>query len=82
MNRIANSRTFRSGNSVAVRIPKEFDFAENVDVEISGDGNALTIRRKPKLTTQELVARLRERGPPPDGVQEREPFEWPERPGL
>ena len=65
-----------------MRIPREFEFAENVDVEISGDGEAIMIRRKPKMTTKELVARLREIGPPPDGVQPREPFEWPDRPGL
>ena len=82
MTKVAHSRTFRSGNSVAVRIPREFGFAENVDVEISGDGEAIMIRRKPKMTTKELVARLREIGPPRDGVQPREPFEWPDRPGL
>ncbi|HEX8527483.1 antitoxin [Allosphingosinicella sp.] len=82
MTKVANSRTFRSGNSVAVRIPKEFGLPENVEVEIAGDGRAITIRRTPKMTPRELVEELRRIGPPPDGVQEREPIEWPERPGL
>lgn len=38
--------------------------------------------RKAKLSLEEMVARMREIGSPADGVQEREPFEYPDRPGL
>lgn len=75
------TKTFRSGNSEAVRLPKEIGFGEGVEVEVVREGDIVTIRRK-RMTNRELVARLREIGPPPDGVQQREPFEYPDRPGL
>jgi antitoxin VapB len=74
------TKTFRSGNSEAVRLPKEIGFGEGVEVEIVRDGDAVTIRRK-RMTNRELVEALREL-PRPDRVQEREPFEAPERSGL
>lgn len=82
MGKIVRSRTFKSGNSVAVRLPKEFGLGPDVEVELVQHGDLVTVRPKRRLTNQQLVARLREMGPPPDGVQEREPFEWPDRPGL
>ncbi len=82
MVKVVHSRTFKSGNSVAVRLPKRFQIAAGTEVELIDDGNSVTIRRKPKLTTKQLVTALRTLGTPPDGVQEREPFEYPERPGL
>jgi antitoxin VapB len=78
-----DSKTFRSGNSEAVRLPKEVAFGSDVAVTIRREGDTLTITPKKKLrTVGDLVARLREIGPPADGVQEREPIEWPDRPGL
>ena len=76
-----DSKTFRSGNSEAVRLPKEVAFGSDVDVTIRRVGDVLTIMPKHK-SMAELVRRLREIGPPPDGVQAREPIEFPERPGL
>jgi antitoxin VapB len=76
-----DSKTFRSGNSEAVRLPKEVAFGADVEVIIRRVGDTLTITPKQK-TMADLVRRLREIGPPPDGVQPREPIEWPERPGL
>jgi antitoxin VapB len=75
------TKTFRSGNSEAVRLPKELGFGAGVDVEVQREGDVVTIRRK-RLSNRELVARLREIGPPPDGVQPREPIELPKRRGL
>jgi antitoxin VapB len=76
-----DSKTFRSGNSEALRLPKEVAFGSDVEVTIRRVGNVLTITPKNR-TMAELVRRLREIGPPPDGVQAREPIEFPERPGL
>lgn len=76
-----DSKTFRSGNSEAIRLPKEVAFGPDVPVTIRRTGDTLTITPK-KKTMAELVRRLREIGPPADGVQEREPIEWQERPGL
>lgn len=74
------TKTFRSGNSEAVRLPKEIGFGEGVEVEIVREGDHVTISRK-RMTNRELVERLR-RLPKPERIVEREPFEAPERPGL
>lgn len=76
-----DSRIFRSGNSEAVRLPKEVAFGSDVEVTIRRVGDVLTIMPK-KRTMAELVRRLEEIGQPPDGVQPREPIEFPDRPGL
>jgi antitoxin VapB len=79
--KIAHSRTFRSGNSEAVRLPKEVAFGAEVDVEIIRNGDVLTIRPRRKMTPRQLVEALAKL-PRPAKVQEREPIEFPERPGL
>lgn len=40
------ARVFQSGNSQAVRLPKEFRFASN-EVEIFRRGNEIVLREKP-----------------------------------
>lgn len=75
------SRTFRSGNSEAVRLPKEFAFGEGVEVEIKKTGDGITIRRKSRYTGRDLIEALNAL-PTPKRVQKREPIEFPERPGL
>ena len=40
------AKVFRSGNSQAVRLPKDFRF-ETSEVEISREGDALILRPKP-----------------------------------
>jgi antitoxin VapB len=74
------TRTFRSGNSEAVRLPKEIGFGHGVEVEIVREGDAVTIRRK-RMSNREL-AELLQRLPKPDYIEEREPIEFPDRPGL
>lgn len=82
MTRILHTRAFKSGNSVAVRLPKELAITAGMELELVEQGGVVTIRPKPKLTTRELIEELRRIGTPPDGVQQREPFEYPDRPGL
>jgi antitoxin VapB len=82
-----SSKTFKSGNSVALRLPKEIGFAPGMDVVIERSGDVLTIRPRydaaaEKARLQALLDDLAEIGPPEDGVQPRDPFEFPERPGL
>lgn len=78
-----DSKTFKSGNSEALRLPKEVAFGPDVEVSIRKVGDTLTIRpKKAKKTMAELVARLREIGPPVDGVQKRQKIIFPKRPGL
>ena len=79
----ADSKTFKSGNSEAVRLPKEVAFGPGVEVHIRKIGDTLTISpKKRKKTMAELVQRLREIGPPADGVQKRQKIIFPKRPGL
>jgi antitoxin VapB len=75
------TKTFKSGNSVAVRLPKGLGIGEGVEVELRREGAEVVIRRKPKMTTCEMLEAL-SKLPRPTYVQEREPIEFPERPGL
>lgn len=75
------TKTFRSGNSEAVRLPKELGFGEGTEVEIIRHGDSLTIRRKPSRTMRELVELLRLL-PKPTRPMKRERIIFPKRPGL
>jgi antitoxin VapB len=77
---IVNSRTFRSGNSEAVRLPKDVAFGEDLDVTIVRSGDVLTIFPA-RRSVADLVASLRKL-PRPTGVEERDIEPIPERPGL
>ncbi len=74
------SRTFKSGNSDAVRLPKEISFGPGVEVEIERKGDVVTIspKRKP---VREMLAKLRSL-PKPSSVGVRHEIEIPERSGL
>jgi antitoxin VapB len=77
---IARSRTFRSGNSEAVRLPKDVAFGEDVELVIVRSGDVLTIY--PAATTiPEMIERLRALPAPPT-VEQRDAEGLPERPGL
>lgn len=85
------SRTFKSGDGVAVRLPAELAFEPDTLVTIERNGDVLTIRpangavpdpEEVKRQLAELMSALEAIGPPPDGIQPREPFDDPERPGL
>lgn len=74
------TKTFRAGNSEAVRLPKELGFGEGVEVELTRQGDTIVIRRK-QLTGKELVEAL-DRLPKPTSVQKRQKILFPKRPGL
>ena len=74
------SRTFRSGNSDAVRLPKEISFGPGVEVEIERKGDVVTISPKRK-SVKEMLAKLRSL-PKPSSIGVRQEIEIPERPGL
>ncbi len=80
----ALTKTFKSGNSEAVRLPKDIGFGIGTEVEVKRIGNRVILEavKQPKISFQEMLRRMREIGPPADGVQPREPFEYPDRPGL
>ena len=78
------SKTFKSGNSEAVRLPKTVAFGADVEVIIRRDGDVLTISPKenPRKSLAQMVERLREIGPPSDGIQDRVRILAPKRDGL
>ena len=70
------TRTFRSGNSEAVRLPKDIGFGSGTEVEIVRQGNTVTIRpvRQSMATMIENLRKL-----PKATGWEREPIEFPDR---
>lgn len=74
------SKTFRSGNSDAVRLPKEVTFGPGVEVEIERKGDVVTMVRK-RPTIQEMMDKL-DALPKPSSIQKRDPFIAPRRKGL
>jgi antitoxin VapB len=80
MNEI-RTKPFRSGNSQAVRLPKEVAYPDDAELVVVKCGEVTTIYPKPKMTMQELVAKLRELPKPPE-VEIRDTEEIPEPEGL
>ena len=83
---VVETKIFKSGNSVAVRLPAELGFEPGVSVTVESVGNEVKIKRvidpvEEKRKLSELVAALRALGPI-DDPEPREPIEFPERPGL
>jgi antitoxin VapB len=77
---VARTRTFRSGNSQALRLPKNVAYGDDVELIVVRTGDVLTIY--PAATTvPEMVTRLREL-PPPPYVETRDDAEIPERSGM
>ncbi len=84
------TRTFRSGNSVAVRLPKSFGLSAGTMVTMAQVGDMVMVRpvvdmveEKRKLT--ELIARLRDvwgDAPRPTTSPLEERMEFPDRPGI
>ena len=84
-----HSKTFKSGNSVAMRLPKALGIGPDEHFIVERHGDTLTGRRIPTpaeeaerlVRFRTLLARLQEIGPVGE-IQERDPFEFPDRPGL
>jgi antitoxin VapB len=74
------SRTFKSGNSDAVRLPKEITFGPGVEVEIERNGDVVTMTRK-QPTMKAMLAELRSL-PKPAKVGVRKEVDIPLRRGL
>lgn len=74
------SKTFRSGNSQAVRLPREIAYADGVELTITRSGDVLTIQPK-RPSIAEMLAKL-DALPVPTEIEIRDTDEIPERPGL
>lgn len=77
---VASSRTFRSGNSEAVRLPKDVAYGRDVELTIVRSGDVLTIYPATR-TMAELVKQLADL-PRPSKIEVRDEESIPERPGL
>ncbi|MEP7221347.1 MAG: AbrB/MazE/SpoVT family DNA-binding domain-containing protein [Novosphingobium sp.] len=87
MNTPFHSRTFKSGNSEAVRLPKGMGFGIGQEVEVERQGDNVIVRavrsaEDAKRELSRLVADLAMIGRPDDGVQSRPDFEAPDRSAL
>ena len=77
---IVRTRTFRSGNSEAVRFPKDVAYGEDVELVIVRSGDVMTIY--PAATSiPDMIARLTAL-PVPPSIEKRDEEELPERSGL
>jgi len=77
---VFKTRTFRSGNSEAVRLPKDIAFGPDVELTMVRSGDVLTIYpTRPSI--QALIETL-EALPKPDRIETRDEDDIPERPGL
>ena len=77
---VARSRTFKSGKSEAVRLPKEVAFGEGVELVIVRSGDMMTIYPA-RMTATERVSRLQAL-PVPPAAETRETEPLPERDAL
>jgi antitoxin VapB len=73
---MATTKVFRSGNSLAVRLPREITFAEGTEVVVTRQGESLIVSPA-RLDMTTLVARLG-LGPAPRAL-ERPTFKPPRR---
>lgn len=86
MTKPIRTKTFKSGDSVAVPLPKEFAIPEGTDVELDKSGDIVTLRvtrdaAREKARMLKLLNEL-DALPKPPSVEKREPIEFPERDGL
>ena len=86
MNATVKTNAFKSGNSVAVRLPKTFGIKAGDPLDVLNKGQKIEIRRSvdPEYVQQqlaEMVRELREIGPI-DGDPQDGRIEFPDRPGL
>jgi antitoxin VapB len=73
-------KTFKSGNSQAVRLPKGFAYPEGTELEMVKEGSVIRLRPV-RLSFEDMVEELRKL-PKPNSVEIRDTEEIPERPSL
>lgn len=79
---VIDTKIFWSGDDAAVILPKDTAFAPGTSVTVEQCGDVLTIRPVIKRRSlSEMAAALRALGPVGE-IGERDPIEFPERPGM
>ena len=77
---VARTRTFKSGNSEAIRLPKGVAFGEDVELLLVRSGDVLTVYPA-VLSVPDMIARLNAL-PAPSAIETRDDEDLPERVGL
>ena len=77
---IVTRRTFKSGNSEAVRLPRDVAFGSDVELTLVRSGDVLTLYPT-RASVGDLVIRLAAM-PRPASIEIRNGEPLPERPGL
>ena len=77
---IARTRTFKSGNSEALRLPRDVAYGEGVELVIVRSGDVMTIY--PATASIASMIEELQRLPKPSAIEQRDVEELPERPGL
>ena len=77
---ITRTKTFRSGNSEAVRLPREIAFFEGVELTVVRSGDVVTLYPTTR-SVADMAARLAAM-PAPGAIEQRDDEEIPDRPGL
>lgn len=75
------TKAFRSGNSIAVRLPKEVAFEDGAELVVERSGDIVTIYPAPAGSLSELVERLN-RLPQPSNIDVRDADQIPQPKGL
>ena len=76
----ARSKTFRSGNSEALRLPRDVAFGDGVELVIVRSGDVMTIYPAQR-SVPDMIARLREL-PAPPAIEQRDISDLDERADL
>jgi antitoxin VapB len=81
-----NNKTFRTkpirdANGQAIHLPEDMAFPDGQDVIVVKSGERISVYPAPKMTMQELIAKLRSM-PKPSEIEVRDTEEIPEREGL
>ena len=77
---IARTRTFRSGNSEALRLPKDVAFGDDVELVLVRSGNVMTIY--PAATTITAMLEQLKTMPAPRAIECRDDEPLADREGL
>lgn len=77
---VVRTRTFRSGNSEAVRLPKGVAFGHDVELVVVRSGDVVTMYPA-AASILDMIARLRAL-PAPPGIEKRDEGDLAERAGL
>lgn len=77
---IARTRTFKSGNSQAIRLPKDVAFGEDTELVVVRSGDVMTIY--PAATSIPSMIKRLHSLPKPPAVEQRDKEDLPERSRL